>query len=103
MRPSFTQISRSAQKPVNSWLGDLQDRGEAQRVNGKAGPLGVLGVLCERPFLDSLSALCGLCGFFGSWRGHAVAERVGFEPTIPLRAYRFSRPAHSTALPPLPE
>src|SRR5262249_2904425 len=27
------------------------------------------------------------------------AEEVGFEPTRPLRAYRFSRPAHSTALP----
>src|SRR6266853_925680 len=28
-------------------------------------------------------------------------ERVGFEPTIRLRAYRFSRPAPSTARPPL--
>ena len=27
-----------------------------------------------------------------------MAERVGFEPTIRLRVYRFSRPAHSTAL-----
>src|SRR5687768_7715977 len=27
------------------------------------------------------------------------AEAVGFEPTVPLRAHRFSRPAHSTALP----
>ena len=26
-------------------------------------------------------------------------EEVGFEPTRPLRAYRFSRPAHSTTLP----
>ena len=30
-----------------------------------------------------------------------LAERVGFEPTIPLRGRRFSRPVHSTALPPL--
>tara|TARA_B100002003_G_scaffold236179_1_gene251885 strand:- start:153 stop:1913 length:1761 start_codon:yes stop_codon:yes gene_type:complete len=29
-----------------------------------------------------------------------VAEGVGFEPTGPLRAQRFSRPPHSTALPP---
>ncbi len=29
------------------------------------------------------------------------AEREGFEPSMPLRAYRFSRPTHSTTLPPL--
>ena len=33
--------------------------------------------------------------------GSLSAERKGFEPLIPLRAYRFSRPTHSTALPPL--
>ena len=33
--------------------------------------------------------------------GSETAERKGFEPLIPLRAYRFSRPTHSTALPPL--
>ena len=31
----------------------------------------------------------------------ARTDRVGFEPTIPRRAYRFSRPAHSAALPPV--
>ncbi len=30
-----------------------------------------------------------------------MAERGGFEPPIPLLAYRFSKPTHSTALPPL--
>jgi hypothetical protein len=30
-----------------------------------------------------------------------LAERVGFEPTVPVRGRRFSRPVHSTALPPL--
>jgi hypothetical protein len=30
-----------------------------------------------------------------------VAERVGFEPTVPLRAQRFSRPPDSAALAPL--
>lgn len=30
-----------------------------------------------------------------------VAEGVGFEPTMSLHPYRFSRPAHSTTLPPL--
>ena len=30
-----------------------------------------------------------------------VAERVGFEPTVPSRTRRFSRPLHSTTLPPL--
>ena len=29
------------------------------------------------------------------------AEKVGFEPTMPLRAYRFSRPAPSTTRTPL--
>ena len=29
------------------------------------------------------------------------AERDGFEPSLPLRVNRFSRPAHSTTLPPL--
>ena len=29
-----------------------------------------------------------------------MAEGVGFEPTVPLRGLRFSRPVHSTALPP---
>src|SRR5688572_13847605 len=30
-----------------------------------------------------------------------MAERVGFEPTVPLRAQRFSRPSQSTTLAPL--
>ena len=30
-----------------------------------------------------------------------MAERVGFEPTIQLPGFRFSRPVHSTTLPPL--
>ncbi len=30
------------------------------------------------------------------------AEREGFEPSIPVKVYRFSRPTHSTTLPPLP-
>ena len=33
--------------------------------------------------------------------GSFTAEREGFEPSMPLRAYRFSRPTHSTTLPPL--
>ena len=33
--------------------------------------------------------------------GSFGAEREGFEPSMPLRAYRFSRPTHSTTLPPL--
>ncbi len=32
-----------------------------------------------------------------------MAERAGFEPAIPLRIYRFSRPAPSTTRPPLRE
>src|SRR5438067_4680753 len=31
----------------------------------------------------------------------AVAERGGFEPPVPVRAQRFSRPSQSTTLPPL--
>ena len=30
-----------------------------------------------------------------------LAEREGFEPSNPLRGYRFSRPAHSTTMRPL--
>lgn len=30
-----------------------------------------------------------------------VAEGVGFEPTVPVRAHRFSRPALSSTQPPL--
>jgi hypothetical protein len=30
-----------------------------------------------------------------------LAERVGFEPTVLVKERRFSRPVHSTALPPL--
>src|SRR5258707_5514241 len=33
--------------------------------------------------------------------GWGLAERVGFEPTIRLRVFRFSRPARSTAPSPL--
>lgn len=33
--------------------------------------------------------------------GKIHAEKVGFEPTMPLRAYRFSRPAPSTTRTPL--
>ena len=32
-----------------------------------------------------------------------VAEREGFEPSVRLPAQRFSRPPHSTTLPPLRE
>ena len=32
---------------------------------------------------------------------HCLAERAGFEPAIPGRVYRFSRPALSTTQPPL--
>ena len=35
------------------------------------------------------------------WHGRSLAEREGFEPPLPLRVKRFSRPPHSTALPPL--
>ena len=30
-----------------------------------------------------------------------VAEGVGFEPTVPAKVHRFSKPAHSTTLAPL--
>src|ERR1700754_4287579 len=36
-------------------------------------------------------------------RGAMMAEGVGFEPTRPFRACRFSRPVLSTAQTPLPE
>ncbi len=42
----------------------------------------------------------GLCPCYPAARGRS-AEREGFEPPLPLRVKRFSRPPHSTALPPL--
>ena len=36
----------------------------------------------------------------GDWE---MAERVGFEPTVPVKAQRFSRPSQSTTLAPLRE
>src|SRR5213594_1868707 len=45
----------------------------------------------------------GKLDFPGRWDflGWVLAERVGFEPTIRLRVFRFSRPARSTAPSPL--
>ena len=43
-------------------------------------------------------------GIYGRWRtlvNRELAERVGFEPTVPVKAQRFSRPPHSTTLAPL--
>src|SRR5438093_10444829 len=43
----------------------------------------------------------------GNWHGRAlpgkITDRVGFEPTAPLRAHRISRPAVSTAHAPVPQ
>src|SRR5438093_6287651 len=43
----------------------------------------------------------GFSGTFWDLLGRILAERVGFEPTIRLRVFRFSRPARSTAPSPL--
>src|SRR6266705_6644946 len=43
----------------------------------------------------------GFSGTFWDLLGRVLAERVGFEPTIRLRVFRFSRPARSTAPSPL--
>src|SRR4029077_13507399 len=40
-----------------------------------------------------------LCGWENNW--HSLAERVGSDPTVGVSPQRFSRPPHSTALPPL--
>ena len=41
-------------------------------------------------------------GPYSLWRTRCrMAERVGFEPTVPLRAQRFSRPSRSATLAPL--
>ena len=52
------------------------------------------GVLIPR----ASKAVCSLL-FLASLR--FAAEREGFEPSRPVRAYRFSRAAHSTTLVPL--
>ena len=43
----------------------------------------------------------GLFGLYGIVLDYHLAERVGFEPTVHLRAQRFSRPSDSTTLAPL--
>ena len=43
----------------------------------------------------------GPCKPLGSHQPRKVAERVGFEPTVPVKAQRFSRPPRSTAPAPL--
>src|SRR6266704_1485451 len=43
----------------------------------------------------------GFSGTIWDYLGRVLAERVGFEPTIRLRVFRFSRPARSTAPSPL--
>lgn len=50
----------------------------------------------SRPVLSSLNFLAStaLCG-------DAAAERVGFEPTVPLRVHWISSPAQSATLSPL--
>jgi hypothetical protein len=53
------------------------------------------------------SSFCADCvmvldGASARWQDY-LAEGVGFEPTEPLRALRFSRPVHSAAMRPLPE
>ena len=53
------------------------------------------GVLCLSPFFYIVQVDCEIL------MEMSVAERVGFEPTIRLRVYRFSRPARSTAPAPL--
>ena len=45
--------------------------------------------------------LAGKCALEGPGVQGIVAERVGFEPTKGSHPCRFSRPVHSTALPPL--
>src|ERR1700687_2560973 len=45
---------------------------------------------------SSIAFSMGLADYYGFFRAlfrNRLAERVGFEPTRPFRAYRFSRPA----------
>ncbi len=86
--------------------------------------LTISGTLCHAPLCCNLSGvLCSiLCSKIGLWRdisrGHVtyfrvitvtwrndwsgkLAERQGFEPWVGSHRQRFSRPPHSTTLPPL--
>jgi hypothetical protein len=63
--------------------------GEGEIDSGHPGPR--LRARCARP--KSLPRFC---------RTHSnLAERARFELAVPVRGRRFSRPVHSTALPPL--
>ena len=54
-----------------------------------------------RPGNKKSPDFAGLSGHYRMMLDYHLAERVGFEPTVHLRAQRFSRPSHSTTLPPL--
>ena len=54
-----------------------------------------------RPELQKPQQLQGLAKIHDRLRGREKAERVGFEPTVPVKVHWFSRPAHSATLSPL--
>ncbi len=67
-----------------------ESRGQARKCHGACVLRSRLAVNNEPPAQDTVP---GLGGF--------AAEREGFEPSVDLHLQRFSRPPHSTTLPPL--
>ena len=76
--------------------GEQPDRSCWRRSRTAArGPLDV-------PQLDGIERLMRLYAELLVFLPKTQADGVGFEPTSRLRDCRFSRPVHSTALPPIP-
>jgi hypothetical protein len=79
-------------------------RGDIGSDSVRAGDgVRVADVSDERGAMESENPLKnqGVEGGCRAVTGTASAEGEGFEPSIPLLVYRFSRPTHSTTLPPL--
>jgi hypothetical protein len=82
-RPVIIHLQRGLSLPVAARGGDGRER--PARI---PTPVGFRGVI--RRWSRHLGVTCV-----------HLAERVGFEPTVPLRVQRFSRPSRSTAPAPL--
>ena len=100
----LTYIPRdSSSIPLARGLG-VPARTQPRRSNGKEKREQYFPrqLRCRRRLARTVSFRLGyqvLMDIGGSW--WTVADGVGFEPTRPLRACRFSRPVPSTARPPI--
>jgi hypothetical protein len=82
----------SAQADADRRRGYRRDhlRGLAQRVEIADREVRIMG--SKSDLLRTLAVISGVKSATGGVRSSVLAEGVGFEPTVPLQARRFSRP-----------